>query len=363
MTPSRSPSSQGAAVSNRRQLFRKRPTKRLHLPLLAILALPAFAEEHWPVPHWETIPPEERRFTDQDIAPVLRFAEEQNTRILLIVQGGRLELEHSFDDGMLDQSHPLASAAKSVTSLLVGIALADDLLPSVEAPLSIWFPEAKIGGATLADLLTMRSGLPYGRKLQVGMHRAPDWLAYIQAQKPIRAPGTQFLYSGFDPILISAILARATDQPLDVYAKEKLFTPLGITNTTWEGDGKGLKNGGSQLSLTARDFARLGLLCLRNGRWQDRQIVPAPWIEQSTVNQVGGAPWYGYYWWKLPAETEASDPRFTGCYFASGAGGQHLVVLPELDTVLVRLGENPKLTPSGQKFVPELLRKFLITLP
>lgn len=192
------------------------------------------------------------------------------------------------------------------------------------------------------------------------MHRAPDWLVYIKAQDPIRPPGKQFLYSGFDPILLSAILAKATGQSLDEYANEKLFEPVGIAPVTWEGDQAGLINGASQLSLAARDLARVGLLCLRNGRWQDRQIVPAHWIKLSTANQFEkGWPWYGYYWWKIPAEIESSDARLTGCYFASGTGGQHLIVLPNSNTVIVRLGSNPNLAPSGQKFVPELLRLLL----
>lgn len=328
------------------------------------LALPlwAFADEAWPAPEWQSVPPAERLFPEAALAPVLAFAEEQNSRALLLVRGGRLEAEHYFGDWTEEKPHGLASATKSLTSLLAGIAIAEKHVPGVEAPVSNWFPDFPNANATLADLLTMRGGLPYDKKLQVAMHRAPDWLAFIRSQEPVREPGQQFLYSGLDPILVSAILARATGQPLDVYAREKLFTPLGITTAEWEGDERGLINGGSQLSLTARDLARIGLLCLREGHWQDQQIVPADWLQQSTANQFeSGWPWYGYYWWKLPAEIEASDARLAGCCFASGAGGQHLILLPQLDLAIVRLGENPALQPSGQKFVPDLLRRLLET--
>jgi CubicO group peptidase (beta-lactamase class C family) len=118
------------------------------------------------------------------------------------------------------------------------------------------------------------------------------------------------------------------------------------------------------LAMTARDYARFGLLFLRGGRWQDRVVVPAEWVKESTRNHFEkGWPWYGYYWWRLPWKTESSDPRLRGCYFASGGGGQHIIILPALDTVIVRLGDEPKLTPSGQKFVPELLNRFLQCLP
>jgi CubicO group peptidase (beta-lactamase class C family) len=339
------------------------------LIVLASLGLPlaafaAFADEAWPVPDWQSVPAAERLFPEAALGPVLAFAQEQNSRALLLVRGGRLEAEHYFGDWTAGQNHSLASAAKSITSLLTGIAIAEKHLPGVEAPVSTWFPDFSNANATLADLLTMRGGLPYEKKLQAAMHRAPDWLAFIRSQPLARPPGERFLYSGFDPILLAAVLQRATGQPLDVFAKEKLFTPLGITSAVWEGDERGLINGGSQLAMTARDFARFGVLCLRKGRWQDQQIVPADWMATSTANKFEkGWPWYGYYWWKLPAEAEAADPRLAGCYFASGGGGQHLIVLPQLDLAIVRLGSEPKLTPSGQKFVPELLRRLLATIP
>lgn len=198
--------------------------------IFLVLPLAAFADEAWPVPEWQSVPPDHRLFPEAALAPVLAFAEEQQTRALLLVRGGRLEAEHYFGDWTAEKPHGLASATKSVTSLLTGIAIAEGKLPGVDAPLSTWFPDSSIATATLAGLLTMRSGLPYDRKLQVGMHRAPDWLAYIRAREPVREPGQQFLYSSFDPILVSAILARATGQPLDVYAREKLFAPLGIAS-------------------------------------------------------------------------------------------------------------------------------------
>jgi CubicO group peptidase (beta-lactamase class C family) len=342
------------------------PIRSIATLFLACLApsLAAVADETWPVPEWQSVPPAEHFLSEGALAPVLAFAQEQNSRALLLVRGGRLESEHYFGDWTADQNHSLASAAKSITSLLTGIAIAEKHLPGVKALVSHWFPDFPNANATLADLLTMRGGLPYEKKLQVAMHRAPDWLAFIRSQPLARPPGERFLYSGFDPILLAAILQNAAGQPLDAYAKEKLFTPLGITGTVWEGDERGLINGGSQLAMTARDLARIGLLCLRNGRWQDRQIVPADWLETSTANQFeNGWPWYGFYWWKLPAQTEASDPRLAGCYFASGGGGQHLIVLPRLDLAIIRLGSEPQLSPSGQKFVPELLRRLLATAP
>jgi len=155
------------------------------------------AAEPWPVPDWQVVPPPQRRHPPTALAPVLDFARDQDSRALLIVHDGRLECEAYFDGWNADRLHPAASAAKSVTSALVGIAIAEGALAGTEETLSAWFPDwttadqtGSLAGVTLADLLTMRSGLPYDKALQKGMHRAPDWLAYIQEQRPIRAPGT-----------------------------------------------------------------------------------------------------------------------------------------------------------------------------
>ena len=342
-----------------------KPTFLAHLTLLCLAgAISAPAAELWPVPEWQVVAEDARSLKASAREELNAFAQEQNSRALLIVRGGKIESESYFLGWKADQPHGAGSAAKAFTSALVGIAIAEGKIPAVTTPVATWLPDSRIARATLADLLTMRSGLPYDNALQQAMHRSDDWLAFIGGQTPVRGPGVQFHYSGFDPILIAAILKKATGTALNDYAEERLFGPLGIRGARWEGDKQGLTNGGSMLAMTARDYARFGLLFLRQGRWQERVVVPADWVKQSTPNQFEkGWPWYGYYWWRLPWKTESSDPRLLGCYFASGGGGQHIILLPALDTVIVRLGDEPKLTPSGQKFVPELLNRFLSCLP
>ncbi len=345
-----------------------------HLTLTFTTALLAAsscaAADFWPVSAWQTTPEDERLFREPALALVRTFVREQNTRTLLIVQGGRLEVEWYFDGATAEDKVGSASMAKSFTSAAVGIAMAEGYLAGTQTTLADWFPDWTAADATgwlarvtLADLLTMRSGLPYNMKLQVAMHQAPGYLGFIQQQTPERAPGERFLYSGFDPILISAILQKATGRSLAAYAREKIFEPLGIRDAQWSGDPEGLTNGGSLIDMTARDYARFGLLYLRDGRWRDRQIVPAAWVRRSTANQFAGWPWYGFYWWRLTTEVESSDARLRGCYYAAGAGGQHIIILPALDTIVVRLGTEPLLTPSAQKFVPELCRVLLKTIP
>jgi CubicO group peptidase (beta-lactamase class C family) len=316
------------------------------------------------------VPKNDRQFQADAMEPVRAFVGEQNSRALLVIRNGRIEFEWYSNDWSADKLHGAGSAAKSFTSALVGIAIIEGKVAGTESTLAEWFPEwtskdptGHLANATLAHLLTMRSGLPYNNQLQVAMHREKDWLAYIQQQVPVRAPGTQFHYSGFDPILISAILQQATKKSLGEYAEEKLLRPLGIRDAKWQADAQGLTNGGSLLALTARDYARFGLMFLREGKWQDQQLVSTDWVKQSTCNQFAKWPWYGYYWWRLDPKFESTDERLRGCYFASGGGGQHIIVLPKLDIVVVRLGDEPLLTPSGQKFVPELCRRLLNVLP
>ena len=337
-------------------------------PIMSLAACEAGG--YWPSADWEVARLEERLFRESLLDPLKTFVQEQNSSAFLIIHRGRLETEWYFDGAKPEDRVGSASAAKSFTSALVGIAMEEGYLPGTGTTLADWFPEwtrgdpsGNLAMVTLADLLTMRSGLPWNRDLQVAMHQAPGYLEFIQQQAPEAPPGIRFLYSGFDPILISAIMRRATGQWLADYAQKKLFKPIGIRGATWNGDPKGLTNGGSLINMTARDYARFGLLYLREGRWMDKQVVPAAWVQKSTPNQFDGWPWYGYYWWHLQEEVENSDARLQGCYFAAGAGGQHIIILPALDTVIVRLGTEPKLSPSGGKFVPELCRLLVDSLP
>ena len=246
--------------------------------------------------------------------------------------------------------HDVRSVTKSIVSLLAGIAVADHAIESLDSPVLDYFPECKDlqtperRKIRLRDLLSMTSGFhwdersyPYTdiRNGEVAMNAAPDRYRYILSQPIDSPPGTEWRYSGGDVALIAAVIERSTKTPIDIYAGNKLFRPLGITEFAWMKDNNGIPIAASGLRMLPRDMAKIGLLVLHNGQDPSgHQIVPESWIHESTSPHItaykenGCTIGYGYFWWLQ-----------TGCkipwYSAQGNGGQHIRVVPSLDMVIV----------------------------
>lgn len=247
--------------------------------------------------------------------------------------------------------HDVRSVTKSIVSLLVGIAMADHAIESLDSPVLDYFPQYKDlqtperRKIRLRDLLSMTSGLhwdeesyPYGdiRNSETAMDAAPDRYRYILSQPIDSPPGTQWRYSGGDAALIAAVVTRSTKLPIDVYAAEELFAPLGITKSVWLKDTDGIPIAASGLRLLPRDMAKIGLLVLHGGRDLDgHQIVPQSWIRDSTephttkaFEDVSCPIKYGYFWWLGP---DCKPPW----YAANGNGGQTIWIVPSRDVVIV----------------------------
>ena len=258
----------------------------------------------------------------------------------------------TFDGSRL---HDVRSISKSVVALLYGIAQAEGELPSLDSPVLDYFPEhadlrtperMKI---RLRDLLSMTSGLawdestrPYTdpRNSETAMDFAPDRYRYVLGQKIVAPPGQSFRYSGGDVALAAAVLVRTTRTPLERYAEQKLFGPLGITRFQWEKDEKGIPYAASGLRLTLPDLAKIGQLILRGGLWNGREVVPAKWVTDLTTPhaQVNPDPdcglRYGYYWWLgQGCDVKPRTPWFA----ARGNGGQRLWVVPSRKLVAVAM--------------------------
>lgn len=246
--------------------------------------------------------------------------------------------------------HDLRSVTKSIVSLLFGIALADGKIESLDTPVLDYFPEYKDlqtperRKIRLRDLLSMTSGLHWDehsysyadiRNSETAMDIAPDRYRYILSQPLDTPPGTQWRYSGGDVALIAAVIARATKMPIEIYAQQKLFAPLGITSFTWLKDERGIPFAASGLRLLPRHMVKLGLLVLHHGRADNGvQIVPENWIAEATAphakvdDDIGCPTQYGYFWWLGPACT----PPWIG---AIGNGGQRIWIVPSRDLVIV----------------------------
>jgi CubicO group peptidase (beta-lactamase class C family) len=238
----------------------------------------------------------------------------------------------------------IKSVTKSVLSLLVGIAIDEGCIAGVDATLGDVYRQAlatttdpRKRDIRLRDLLTMQAGLQWdewaGRYRDArDMLRSRDSVAAVIGHPLAHPPGETFCYSTGTSQILAGLLAQATGMSVLDYANARLFRPLGIERVKWLAAKDGLHCGGAHLFLTPRDMAKIGRLCLHNGRWVDRQIVPERWIADSTRVHAGKDWWegpYGYHWWIRPKG-----------YCAYGYGGQFIYVVPSDDLVIV-LTANP----------------------
>jgi CubicO group peptidase (beta-lactamase class C family) len=280
---------------------------------------------------------------------------------LLVSRGGEVVFERYYNGTRPDRPANIKSASKSVISSLVSIAVERKLIPSVDTPISTWFPElmeiapASRRRITVENLLEMRSGL----ESTSGRNYGPwvlsrNWVRHALSRPMFADPGAVMEYSTGNTHLLSAILTKAAGMSTWQFANEVLARPLGFTLPQWPRDPQGIYFGGNDMLMTPRQLLAYGELYLYKGRVGDRQIVPARWVERSCDGRArefrpgerrgqrpridaDGVPdppdpmrdrQYGYGWWVH--EIGGADTCF-----AWGYGGQYVFVLPALEMVIV----------------------------
>lgn len=346
---------------------------RRALPLLALLASPAtpaadtLSECRAPAvldDGWAVAAPEGEGFDPAilcALGPALEAWPEGNAHAVLVVRHGRLVYERYFagEDqrwgrplGRIphdaETKHDLRSITKSVTSLLVGIAVDNGWIKDIDAPVLSLLPQyadlrsPETDRITLRHLLTMSSGLAWDEDLPYSdprnserlMSDAPDPYRYVLQQPFAAAPGERWTYSGGSTALLSAVLKQVSGRSLDVLAQEVLFAPLGIADVEWVRYPNGDPIAASGLRLRPRDIAKLGQLVLDRGAWQGRQIVSAGWIGHSTALQIAIEDQvdYGFQWWLGRSRIDGREVRWTA---GLGWGGQRLFLVPDHDLLVV----------------------------
>jgi len=268
---------------------------------------------------------------------------------LLVARHGRLVLEEYFHGFGADDLHRLASCTKSVSSLLVGLAIQHGAIDGVHARLSDFFPEDRsVLGAgwerlTLEHLLTMSMALDWNPDEAENLHgTGPEFFRRVLARRVSGTPGADWAYVSANVNLIAGILNAATGMQAEAFAEANLFQPLGIRRWNWEY----MKTGGfnlmdGSLELLPRDMARIGQMVLDGGRWEGRQILEEGWITATTTRHLGTGTWaegYGYLWWLTAAPDAQGRP--VQAVFANGWGSQFIAIFPTLDLVVVTTGGN-----------------------
>ncbi len=287
----------------------------------------------------------------------------RNRQALLVSVDGRIVLERYWHSTAATSGN-IESAGKTILSTLVGIALDEGKLRSLDQTVGELLPAYRavmsrpVAAITLRQLLTMTSGLETDEEFYpaVFTSKRPDWVREM-LQRGQTGPAGTFQYSSAGSHLLSAILSHATGRSTLDYAREKLFDPLGISTRpatevvavpenlddyrraqfAWPTDPQGRYIGGGGQKLTARDMARFGQLWLQNGRWKDRQLVPAAWIQAAQTDRVPvnvpGAEAYGYHVWLGTANGHQA-------LFAHGYAGQLIEIVPDLGLVVAVLSRH-----------------------
>lgn len=285
----------------------------------------------------------------------------QNIHGILIARHGRLVFEEYFYHYRRTNWHNLASVTKSVTSLLVGIAIEQGHLEGVEQAVLPFFeqyqplpvPDERRQRLTVEDLLTMRPGMDcddwsrtsptYYDSSYYDDH--PDLVEWSLSLPMLREPGEEFTYCSVATVLLGVVLDQATGMSVQQFSKQFLLAPLGISSYIWSMVPGGWVDTAGSMQMSMRDMLKLGQMALDGGMWDGQQIVPQTWIEQSVkkhvrleFNQSWGN-YYGYLWWL--GDSRLGRGRSTVHSFsASGAGGQVITVFPELEMVVVITGWN-----------------------
>jgi len=252
------------------------------------------------------------------------------------------------------QQHDLRSISKSVTAILLGIALATEVDTRLEQPLFDFLDKQTIAdesskrSITLRQVLTMSAGfdwnemtVPYSsyKNDEIQLYRTQDPISYI-LNKPLRdRPDQRWYYNGGMTMLVAAAVERISGRPLLEYAEEKLFRPLGISEYTWHRSSawprEHLPSAASGLRLRPRDLAKIGSLMINNGKWRGKQIVPQAWIELSQHRYRDDLqPWdrdgtygYGLHWWQ---GSFPKGDRKIAATTGVGYGGQRLFTAAEI---------------------------------
>jgi CubicO group peptidase (beta-lactamase class C family) len=351
------------------------------------------AADYAPIPglDWEVSTPAEQGLDPALVARFYQNASDLETLYgLLVIKNGYLIAEKYFNKGSIGQVSGRQSATKSYTSALVGIALEQGYLSSVDQKMVEFFPELagqitdpRKHRITIRHLLQMRGGYPDEEEMPTYLgilffREDWHWLPHIEGFPLVCDPGAEFHYSNLTSHLLGVIVARACGADLRSFAQQHLFSPMKAEVVDWSADADGYNWGWGEIYVTARDMAKFGLLYMRGGEYEGNRILPDQWVSDSlkpyTENIKRGG-WitsrygsfrnigYGYQWWSATVGSHRFD-------YACGHGANYIILLHELDMIIVTTADplyGPELAGAGgwkyEGAINEVVGRFIKSLP
>lgn len=315
----------------------------------------------WPGKTWSTESPESQGMDGAALEEARKYAFEdgRNTQGVVVVRGGVIVAEWYAPGADADSWATSWSVAKSFTSALIGMAIDDGSIESVDVPMSRYIPSwagTEKEKILLRHVLSMAPGLAWNENYDPKSGNESDViqlvlkggqeLEYAASKEVVAAPGTVFNYSSGTAMLLSAVIQQATGKSALDYAREKLFAPLHIERADWWRSTEGHTLTFCCLDMATRDYARLGLLYGRGGKWNDEALISSSWVSAS-VAPSPARPGYGYQWWLLGVQEQGGAPNEVAptpstlppdAFAAIGVDDQIIYVVPSLDLVVVRNG-------------------------
>jgi CubicO group peptidase (beta-lactamase class C family) len=292
---------------------------------------------------------------------MIESGEVRDLSSILVIRQGYLVLEEYFNGSSRGDVHTMQSVTKSVTSLIVGAAVdarhlrtsdaVSEILPASYA--SAFASDPRKQRITVEHLLQMRAGInfyesPYpGSPLERLNTSNGDWTMLALSEPMNAEPGERWQYNSGGVIALAAVVRAATGQRFDLFAAEKLFTPIGVTTQQWTlSPFDQLPHAGGGLRLRAVDLARVGYLVLRRGAWGSQRVISEDWINRSVqpitrqaVNYGGSPADYGYLWYQYPLSPGGTTTDWNNVIIAAtGNLTQWLFIVPRDDLVMVVTG-------------------------
>ncbi|AKD55196.1 serine hydrolase domain-containing protein [Spirosoma radiotolerans] len=290
-----------------------------------------------------------------------------NMHAVLISQNGVTVYQHYTNGYTSDSLHDSRSSFKSIASLLTGIAIDKGFIRNTAQRVYSFFPEytsyqhwdSRKDQMTLDDLLTMKTGFDCEefngtRDCEEAMSQSKDWVKFSLDLPLANRPGTHWAYTSAAPMILSGVIANASKMTIVAFAEKYLFKPLGISRYRWTMDSAQHGMTAGSFFIRPADMLKIGQLVANQGNWQGKQIVSKAWIDKSTravtaisnFSFVGSSrtkraqpqpTYYGYYWYREQLVTNSFKHDVL---FASGNGGQYIMLIDDLKLVVVFTGGN-----------------------
>ena len=290
-----------------------------------------------------------------------------NIHSVLLIHKNDLIIEQYYNGWKSNELHFLASTTKSFSAIMTGIALEQGKIKDINQKMLDFFPEYSSladdtlkSQITIRDLLTNTSGFKWNEQslpvndpnnMGVQMDKTDNWLKASLELPMDTIPGTKYVYSGPNNIIIGEIIKKSTGQNIAEYTEDNLFKPLGIEDYSWFSK-NGIYDVGGGLKLKSRDIAKYGLIYLNKGKWLDKQIVPLEWMEEIFNPFIEiRYPLYSCCQWQM-VKTEYGF----NSWFIPGNGGQIINIVPDLDLVIVINADNRKIPKEKRKPLEYLIK-------